>query len=286
MKLGLVINPRKTDVFSAVNKLVDWLRERDCTIYFELNSPLSDSGDNQLSIPDMALECNIIVVVGGDGTLLHVANQLEGEETPILGLNAGRLGFLTETTLDKSRETFHDILAGEYRVQERMMLQGEVKNFSAAPMQALNDLVLSRARHGRVIQVSAAVNDEYVTDFVCDGLIVSTPTGSTAYNLSANGPIVHPEMENIILNPICPHTLTNRPLIIPADSRVSLTVEEDEECVLTADGQEKITNLHRGAGVEIAKAQSSVSLIIPRDLSFYEILRTKLQWSGETPDTE
>ncbi|MGM0380730.1 MAG: NAD(+)/NADH kinase [bacterium] len=285
MKLGIVVNPQKKEVFPDVRKLLQWLQEQGSSICYEENSPLAGEKDSQLTIREMVEECEIIVVFGGDGTLLHVSNRLAGDEIPLLGVNAGRLGFLTETTLEGARETFRDVLEGKYRVQERMMLKGEVENLVSEPLYALNDLVLSRARHGRVIQVSVRIDGDFVSNFICDGLIVSTPTGSTAYNLSASGPIVHPGVENIVINPICPHTLTNRPLIVPAASEISLRVEAEEECILTADGQEKITNLHRGNQAVITRASFSTRLIVPRNLNFYEILRTKLQWSGETPET-
>ncbi len=286
MKFGIVMNPRKKRAVPVVRELLEWLEDRGCELLIDENAPFDIGNRRGLTISELAEECEIIAVFGGDGTLLHVSNRLAGTDIPLLGVNAGRLGFLTETTLERARETLGDVLAGDYRIQERMMLEGKIETFASDCLYALNDLVLSRARHGRVIRVSVQIDDDYVSDFICDGLIVSTPTGSTAYNLSASGPIIHPQMENIILNPICPHTLTNRPLIIPASSRIILQVESDEECILTADGQEKITNLHREDRAVIKKSEESTRLIIPRDLSFYEILRTKLQWSGETPEVD
>ncbi len=278
------MNPRKEAAVPAVEELLHWLEDQGCVLYIEEDVPFSIDGREGLTISQLAEKCEIIAVFGGDGSLLHVSGRLAGTDIPLLGVNAGRLGFLTETTLECARETFGDVLAGDYRIQERMMLQGEIETFASDSLHALNDLVLSRARHGRVIRVSVQIDGDYVSDFICDGLIVSTPTGSTAYNLSASGPIVHPDMESIILNPICPHTLTNRPLIVPASSRIVLEVESEEECILTADGQQKITNLHQGDRATIRKSEEPTRLIIPRDLSFYEVLRTKLQWSGETPE--
>jgi NAD+ kinase len=164
-----------------------------------------------------------------------------------------------------------------------MMLEA-TGSTSSEQLLALNDMVLSRFRLGRVFQVAAYVDDDFVTKYVCDGMIVSTPTGSTAYNLSANGPIVHSEVESIIINPICPHTLTNRPLIVPPSSEVRLRVESEDECLLTADGQDKITDLNDGDEVTIWKSDQSITLINPSDRDFYRILRSKLHWSGRTSE--
>ena len=238
-------------------------------------------GAETLSLADIGNSCDVVIVFGGDGTLLRVSHQIAAQEIPVLGINTGHLGFLTETTIDAAEKSISEVLENNYMTQERMMLQSSVDGFEADPMHALNDMVLARARHGRVIQVEVCVDKNLVTNYVCDGLIASTPTGSTAYNLSAWGPIVHPGQKLIILNPICPHTLSNRPLILPASSSIELKIVSSDECVLTADGQQKITNLHRGNCAHISRSAYKTSLIVPKSLSFYQILRTRLQWSGE-----
>ncbi len=284
MKIGLIINPSKTDYFNRIEKLVEWLANREVKVFFEEGNGLTTLGEAQsTSRQDIAGRCDVVVVFGGDGTLLDASHEMVNYETPILGVNTGGLGFLTETSMDEVKDSFRDILEGNYDVQELMMLEAEGPEDNGTLL-ALNDMVLSRFRLGRVFQVTAYVDDAFVNKYVCDGMIVSTPTGSTAYNLSANGPIVHAEVESIILNPICPHTLTNRPLIVPHDSSVRLRIESDDECLLTADGQDKITNLGQEDEITIWKSSSRVTLINPGERDFYKILRSKLHWSGRTSE--
>jgi NAD+ kinase len=284
MKIGLVINEQKSHVYEPVQELVDWFRDQPCEVYVESVEPFDEAPNlNHVDREELARVSEVVVVFGGDGTLLDAAHAMAESETPILGVNSGGLGFLTETTLEEMKPAIKRVLENDYEVQQRMMIQGTGENTGGNHrIHALNDIVLSRARLGRVIQVAAFIDGDFVTSYVADGIIISTPTGSTAYNLSANGPIVHPELQSIVLNPICPHTLTNRPLIIPPQSEVELEIESSDECILTGDGQDKITNLHNGDRVRVGRSPRSVSLIKPEDRDFYTILRTKLHWGGRT----
>lgn len=286
MDIGLILNPSKESVFPDVRELVLWLQEQGCPVLAEEGSPLRLDDVRHLSRDELARSSDVVVVFGGDGTLLDAAHTVSRFDTPILGVNSGGLGFLTETTLGEVRESLGRILKDGYDVQKRMMIEAHVRDRNDASLHALNDMVLSRFRLGRVIQVAAHVDGEFVTSYVCDGMIVSTPTGSTAYNLSANGPIVHPRLGSIILNPICPHTLTNRPLILPPESRVRLEVESDEECLLTADGQDRVGGLEGGDVVELERSDREVTLIRSPERDFYNILRTKLRWGGKTSGTK
>lgn len=283
MNIGVIVNETKTHVFPRLEELIEWLNERDCPVLIEedVSYPFEVEAQS-VSRVRMAEESDVVVVFGGDGTLLHAAHLMAKFHTPILGVNSGGLGFLTETTLDEMFGSMRRILDEDFEVQNRMMLSGTKTDSDRNVVHCLNDLVLSRAKHGRVINVAAYVDGDYVTNYVCDGIIVSTPTGSTAYNLSANGPIVHPELESLILNPICPHTLTNRPLILGPDSEVRLQVETRDECILTADGQDQLTGLKRTDEVLIHRSDREVMLIKPEDRDFYTILRTKLHWGGKT----
>lgn len=286
MDIGLIVNPNKESVFPDVRELVLWMVEQGCRVLAEDRASLGLDDVRHLSRDDLARSSDVVVVFGGDGTLLDAAHTMSRYETPILGVNSGGLGFLTETTLDEVQESLGRILEDGYDVQHRMMVAARVRGRNDASLHALNDVVLSRFRLGRVIQLAAYVDGEFVTSYVCDGMIVSTPTGSTAYNLSANGPIVHPRMGSIILNPICPHTLTNRPLILPPGSRVQLEVESDEECLLTADGQDRIGDLQDGDVIELERSDRQVTLIRSPERDFYNILRTKLRWGGKTSGPE
>lgn len=287
MKIGLIVNPSKTHVFEPVRELIDWFREQPCNVYVEKDEPFADY-DHLYAVErdTMASEADVVVVFGGDGTLLNASHLMAIHETPILGVNSGGLGFLTETTIDEMKPAIKRVLEGEFELQHRMMVSGERNgdhnDNNQSPVHALNDLVLSRKKLGRVIQVAAFVNGDFVTSYVADGIIISTPTGSTAYNLSSNGPITHPQLDTMILNPICPHTLTNRPVMLPPDSIIELQVESSDECILTADGQDRIENLNQGDRLSIKQSRRTVSLILPEDRDFYKILRTKLHWGGRT----
>lgn len=282
--IGLIVNQKKSHVFEPVRDLVEWFRDQPCKVYVEDTEPFNSKPEVEITDREQLAEtCEFVVVFGGDGTLLDAAQAMAKTETPILGVNSGGLGFLTETTLEEMKPAIERLIEGDYEIQQRMMIRGNrIQDGETHDIHALNDIVLSRARLGRVIQVAAFINGDFVTSYVADGIIASTPTGSTAYNLSANGPIVHPELQSIVLNPICPHTLTNRPLIIPPESTVELEIESTDECILTGDGQDKITHLHEGDRLRIDRSERTVSLIKPEDRDFYTILRTKLHWGGRT----
>lgn len=284
MQVGIALNPSKLAAYSRVETAIEWLGKNNCRVCVESKAPLELGDESELprlSLAEMGKECEVIIVFGGDGTILRVSHVLTDFQTPILGINSGQLGFLTETPLEDLEPALERLVNEEYTVTERTMLRGTVQGRSES-LVGLNDLVLSRKHHGRVIEVAATVDGQPVTKFVCDGILVSTPTGSTAYNLAANGPIVNPELESIILNPICPHTLTNRPLLLPPDSVIELEILTEDSCHLIADGQKKIRELGAGDLAEIKQAETRTSLIVPPDLNFYELLGSKLQWSGNT----
>ncbi|MFB6345818.1 MAG: NAD(+)/NADH kinase [bacterium] len=285
MNIGLIINPTKTEVFEEIRSLIEWLDGQASGVYYEPSRELDEMDPAvPASRETLGRECDVVAVFGGDGTLLDASHEMVKYETPIIGVNTGGLGFLTETTLDEIKNSFKRIFGGNFEVQERMMVRASQNGKDHSPLLALNDVVLSRYRLGRVVQVEAYVDDSFVTTYDCDGMIVSTPTGSTAYNLSANGPIVNADLESIILNPICPHTLTNRPLILPPDSSIRLEIKSEDRCQATADGQDRITDLGLGDEIVIEKAERTVTLIDPEDRDFYNILREKLHWSGRTSE--
>ncbi len=280
--VGIVVNPEKIKQLTRIKKAINWLIDQQVKVYPELEAAeILQLGLKPTSIKKMGDLCSIVIVFGGDGTILKIASELAETATPILGINSGQLGFLTETTLDGLDRALQRVINNSYRVSQRTMIEGYVKNREQSLL-ALNDIVLSREKHGRVVEIATRVNGTAVTKFVCDGILISTPTGSTAYNLSANGPIVHPQLNSIIINPICPHTLTNRPLLLPEDSLIELEVLTDDRCNLIADGQNKIQQIQRGDIAIIQQSDHRTNLIVPPDLSFYQLLGSKLQWSGRT----
>lgn len=219
--------------------------------------------------------------MGGDGTLLHAVRIIEGSEIPILGVNLGSLGFLTEVTQDELYSTLENVLNGRYSIERRMMIEAKIikSDKVIADFKALNDAVITEADIARMITLKVTINSEYLTTYKADGLIISTPTGSTAYSLAAGGPIIDPKMKVLMLTPICPHTLTVRPMIITEDSIITVEPISQNRAILTIDGQQ-VRSLVPPDKVEIRKASQEICLITPQQRSFYQVLRSKLRWSG------
>jgi NAD+ kinase len=217
-------------------------------------------------------------VIGGDGTLLGVAHEAVREQVPIIGVNRGSLGFLTTFSADEARAHFGDLLGGAYKIAQRSMLA--CSTGSGTQGLALNDVLIKNEVNSRLVRLEVVADGELVTDYYCDGLIFSTPTGSTAYNLSAGGPLVHPSAEVIAMTPICPHTLTNRSIIFRQDVRLRVFNRSDDSKLLVAlDGQR---NLQVGIGspVEISISKLKLSLVQRTDYSHFSVVRTKLKWNG------
>jgi NAD+ kinase len=226
------------------------------------------------TLPDLA------VVVGGDGTLLAAARSLDDRQIPILAINHGSLGFLTEVTLDEMYPALDHVLEGQFVTDHRMMMDVTVDRagMSTEPFRALNDVVINKGTVARIIELEVRVDGAYVSSFRSDGLIISTPTGSTAYNLSAGGPIIFPSMAAMIVTPICSHTLTNRPIVLPAGVRIEVTLKSTQDEVhLTVDGQVGLP-LKTGDCVRIQRSEVTVRLIAPKDKNYFDVLRGKLKW--------
>jgi NAD+ kinase len=222
----------------------------------------------------------MIIVLGGYGTLLSVARLVGDRDVPILGVNLGGLGFLTEITLEELHRVVERVVQGDFITNERVVLNASVirRGERMAEFIVLNDAVINKGALARIIDLETTINQDYVTTFKSDGLIISTPTGSTAYNLSAGGPIVYPSLHCIILTPICPHTLTNRPIVIPDDVVIRATLKaKQQEVILTLDGQQGFT-LEFEDVVEVKKAEGRILLIKSPYRHYFEVLREKLKW--------
>jgi NAD+ kinase len=237
----------------------------------------------ELSLPRVSnlLEAGVdlIVVLGGDGTLLSVARVAQAQGIPLLGVNLGSLGFLTETTLDRLDPVLEMVRDGRCEVSERIMLAVEVRHGERThgPFVVCNDAVINKAALARMIEMEASVDGAYLTTYRADGLIVATPTGSTAYSLSAGGPIVHPEVGVVVITPICPHTLTNRPLVVPDRATVAVEIRNGQDIHLTLDGQTGI-ELAPGDLVLIRKAAALTRLVQCPGQDYFSTLRQKLKW--------
>ncbi|MBI3003619.1 MAG: NAD(+)/NADH kinase [candidate division NC10 bacterium] len=279
--IGIVVKPHKTEARDVLRQLIPWLKARGRVILLDQDTAaLAEAPEAGIPKPDLPARVDFLIVLGGDGTLLSVARLVAGRDVPILGVNLGGLGFLTEITLEELFPLLGDILGGELRLSHRMMLQVHVHREGArvAEYTVLNDAVINKGAMSRIVDLETYMDGEYVTTYRADGLILSTPTGSTAYGLSAGGPIVHPALDALVLIPICPHTLTNRPAVLPAGAKVEVVQgSEGEDVFLTLDGQVGFSLRYRDV-VEVRRAQQRIALVASPKKSYYQVLRTKLKW--------
>jgi NAD+ kinase len=279
--IGIISRPRRAVLAEIVPKLLAWLQERGVStlIDSETASPLNrrDIGKTRHQI---AQEADLLLVLGGDGTLLAAAREAAPHGIPILPINLGGLGFLTSFTLEELYPALEDVLAGCAPISERVLLMAErMHNGNTLTQQrVLNEAVVHKGTLARMIELELYIDEGFVCRYRADGLIVATPTGSTAYTLSAGGPIVHPAVESILITPICPHTLSDRPIVVPDVSKVELRMAEDSDSVfLTLDGQTGVP-LQTGDRIRITRAAERLKLIHPLNKTYFEILRNKLKW--------
>lgn len=280
--VGIVTKPHQPAVASVAGQLVEWFRGRGLRPLLETEAAdLTGQHITGVAREVLATESDLIVVLGGDGTLLAAARLLEGRDVPVLGINHGGLGFLTAVRLEELYDDLQAVLAGNYSSDSRMMIDASIvrKGKTVASQRALNDVVINKGTPARIIEVEARVDGQYVSSFRADGIILSTPTGSTAYNMSAGGPIVHPAMDAILLTPICSHTLTNRPIVLPPSVRVVVTLNSGNEpgVFATVDGQVGIP-MEAEDVLSVGISDSRVRLIAPVGKDYFDVLRGKLKW--------
>jgi NAD+ kinase len=234
------------------------------------------------TLKEIGKTADLVIVLGGDGTILRAARELDGCETPILGVNLGNLGFLTSVRAETLREAVQEVLRGEYRLSERQTLQASLLR-AGNPLEthdALNDAVISRGAISRIVRLHVSIDGEMLTEYVCDGMIFATATGSTAYSLSAGGPILVPTARALIVTPICPHALSNRSVIAGENSVIRCRVASAAgELLLTVDGQVQL-RMQVGDEVEVRQSSRTVQLVTLKGHSYFEVLREKLKWSG------
>ncbi len=278
--IGILTKPKFPEVTTTLKAVVFWLRERKITALLDTTSAglLGEKGGLQKT--QLASQADVLLVLGGDGTMLNAA-RLAGERgIPILGVNMGGLGFLTEVRLEHLYPSLERVFANTYVLDERMMLKTHVHRHGETVAQGivLNDVVISKGTLARMIELKISIQGRFVTNLRGDGLIVSSPTGSTAYSLSAGGPIIDPAVESLILTPICPHTLTHRPLIVPGRAEIDVTLtSKDAGAMATLDGQVGVA-ITQGDTVVIAMAEQRTRLIRFPDSNYYDVLREKLKW--------
>ena len=280
-RVGLVAKPDAAEAQRIVRQLVEWLGARGLTVVLEKETAaLAPSASvTSASKSDLPGQVDAVIVLGGDGTLLSMARAVGDLGVPILGVNLGGLGFLTATTLEEMLPALEALLIGAMAVEERMMLAARVVRGGQATGDyiALNDVVITKSAMSRIIDLAVSVDGRHATAYRADGLIISTPTGSTAYNLSAGGPILFPTMDAVVLTPIAPHTLSNRPIVLPGAQRIDVTLRVDQDVMLTMDGQVGVPLRERDV-VEVQKARARIRLLRFDQKDFFSVLRTKLKW--------
>ncbi len=285
MILGLTGIIDKASVKPLVTKFIKWLQKAGTgfIVENELAEHLSLPKEScpRSSLTNFCEKCQMVISFGGDGTILSTARAIGDSGVPILGVKMGGMGFLAELTPGELYASMEDILKGHYQIVKRMVLQVEVEGEKTARYHALNDLVFDKGAVSRVIHIKTFIDDEFLNTYISDGLIISTPTGSTAYSLAAGGPILLPSMDAIIINPISPHTLGARPVVIPDDKVVKIKIEHaPQNVLLSADGQIG-KELKQGQTATIKKADYQIKLVSYRGRSFYDVLRAKLNWGED-----
>jgi len=278
--VGIISKPAVAAAVELVPKLLAWLEARGLRLRYDVGTGFYAARDGGLSRDAVPEGCDLVIVLGGDGTLLSAARAIGSREIPLFAVNLGGLGFLTAITIDELFPELERALRGEHRIGRRKLLHAEVQRDAdvVSRYEALNDVVLTKSSIARMIDLDAYVDHQFMCAYKADGLIVSTPTGSTAYSLSAGGPIIFPSVPTICLTPICPHMLTNRPVLVAESSVVKVRCRgEDESVFLTIDGQIG-EPLKKDDCVVCCSSSYALNLIRPPRMMFFDVLRQKLKW--------
>lgn len=280
--IGVVVGPEKYEALPVVREMKTWCDQHKIElraqphVVEQVPSELLTDADGE-----MRAGVDLLVVLGGDGTMLGASRLVGTRQTPVLGINFGRLGYLTEFSLEQLFPALQSVRAGNYSVDERMLIETTLtragQNDVALP-RALNDAVISKAAPARIIELECYLDGMFVNSFRADGLIIATPTGSTAYSLSAGGPVVHPSMSAILLTPVCPHMLSNRPVVVPDASVIEIVFKsESEGLMLTIDGQVGVP-LQTNDRITLRRSPTTFNIVRPPNRNYFEVLRTKLKW--------
>ena len=281
-RIGIIANSEKKEAGVYTTQLKKWAMQRGIEVSLETGIAEKLGEKEGFERHDLASRVDVAVVFGGDGTLIKAARSLREYDVPILGVNLGSFGYLTVFNRHELYDAMEMIIRGDYRIETRMMLDAVVTRDGEQVSEntVLNDAVINQGNPFRLVDLETFVDDCYLTTFRADGLIVSTPTGSTAYSLSAGGPIIFPQLNSIIINPICPHTLTNRPVILPESASIRiLSWTETGRATLTYDGQVFFV-MNKGDVVTVKKSKYCTKLIVSPHRDYLEILRSKLGWGG------
>ena len=283
--VGVVVKPNHREAWQTACELSAWFKGRGIDLIGKPHEEMEKFGAENCHIEAVETErfqteADLIVVLGGDGTMISTARLTADREVLVLGINYGSLGYLTEFRIEEMFDALEKILAGNYEIDRRVMLDAELKRDGKVieKGRVLNDVVINKAALARIIEVEVKLNNLFVNAFRADGLIVSTPTGSTAYSLSAGGPILYPSMNALVLTPICPFTLTNRPIVVPDDAVIEIKLtNENQGVVLTLDGQIGY-QVKNDDTISIRKSTTNFNLVRPPNRNYFDVLRNKLKW--------
>ncbi len=282
--IGVITKPEAESVRKTLLALFTYLKSRNCTVLIDEHIPDAINTDSfkKADRETIGKQCDLAIVVGGDGTILNAVRSLSHAHVPLLGINVGRLGFLADLSPDELEPSLDDILNGSYREEQRFLLEARVyrDNKVVFEADAFNDVVVHIRDVARMIEFETRINDEFVNHQRADGIVISTPTGSTAYALSAGGPILHATLDAITLVPISPHTLSSRPLVVHSDSQIDVLVCNTKEGIAqaTCDGHLSV-DVHAGDHIKVKRKADTITLLHPKQHNYFEILRAKLHWS-------
>lgn len=284
--IGVVVKPHQPDALATLCRLTEWLNQLDVRL---VGTPDLDhkriEHETGCAVPvvedkELARQVDLMLVLGGDGTMIATSRLIGDAEVPVMGVNYGGLGYLAEFRIEELFTALEPILAGDFKLERRLMLAVELRRGEdlVTCNRVLNDVVVNKSALARIIEIETYLDGQFVNSFRADGLIVATPTGSTAYNLSAGGPIIFPSMNAVVITPICPFTLSNRPIVVPEDSLIEVRLKtEKEEVALTLDGQVGFP-LAAGDRVVIRKSKTTFNLVQPKNRNYFDLLRDKLKW--------
>jgi NAD+ kinase len=280
--ISIIAKPHAENIEVLLRKIISFLRNNNIELLFDKRTASIIKSTTFVEEEEIRLKSNLIIVIGGDGTLLSAARILKGKETPIIGINMGRLGFLTEIKAEEAINMLEDFLSGKASIEKRMKLDCKLMedNTEVFQSEVLNDVVINKGALARMIDIELVIDGQFVNALRADGIIFSTPTGSTAYNLAAGGPIVYPELNSIIITPICPHSLTHRPIVISKNSKINISIKNNYENIfLTCDGQiGRRLNKDSSNDIIITKANTYVKLVTSSNRNYYSLLKEKLRW--------
>lgn len=289
-KIGIFANLNKKKVVPVAEEIIRFFEAHKIEVFLELSlAEKMNRKDMGLKADLLAKESNLVITLGGDGTFLRAGRLTHKYSKPILGVNLGELGFLAEATLDSLQQDLKSLVNGKYDISSRMTLEGEIlrkdKKEAIVVEPALNDAVIGKRALSRIIDLETYIDDEYITTYCADGIIVATPTGSTAYTLSAGGPIVYPGSQVLLVVPICPHMLNHRPLVVPASSKIKIKLGKGaKDVLLTVDGQVGL-DLQPEDSIVIGRGAQDISLINFADTSYFDVLKRKMHW-GKRIDSQ